>query len=316
MGIVKDRSDLPPGDMRDGIPPERASHVVDAVVTSIRAHIDAERAEAYGTEDGYRPMSREGAVFRHSDASGCARALGYKMLGVPFTEPPTDTDVLNMHIGTMIHDAIDKALTKHGDGWRCEVPCGFDEPVRTAGTADAVGDHDAHRTVVETKSTGGYPYKLAIGERGQADGPKWGHIVQGALNASALDADEMVILYVAKELVSKGIAEKKGIPEIQRGIAAWHYTPDQFRPIAEGELRRVKRVHELVVKGEPVPAAVDDPEIPRGARIVDPSTGRWQVTAVDGQVIESGTYWGCGYCWHRSHCAAAMAAEKRASAAA
>lgn len=313
--IRTDRSNLPAGDTRQGIVPEAQSHVVDAVITGLRAHINAERAEAYGTTDGSRPMSRPDAVFRHSDASGCARALGYKMQRVEFTNPPTDVDVLNMHVGTMIHDAVDKSLTKHSDGWRCEVPCGFDDPVRTAGTADAVGDHDDHRTVVETKSTGGFAYKLSIGERNAADGPKWAHIVQGALNATALDADEMVILYVAKELVSKGTAEKKAIPDIQRGMAAWSYSSDQFKPIAEKELRRVRRVHELVVSGEPVPAAIDDPEIPPQARIVDPSTGRWQVTRADGTVADSGTSWLCGYCWFRDHCVAQMAAEKASAAA-
>lgn len=310
MAIRADRSNLPKGDTREGVVPDADSHVVRAVLEGLSAHIAAERSALYGTDDGSRPMSRESAVFRHSDAAGCARQLGYKIAGVEPTNPPSDTDLVNMWWGTVIHEQIDRALAKLGDGWGCEVPCGHDEPVRTAGTADAVF-RAAQVTVVETKTVGGFAYKLAVGERGEAKGPAWSAIVQGALNAAALDADELVILDVAKELISKGLAERKGIPEEQRGLAAWHYTPEQFRPIAEAELRRVERIVNLVEKGTPVPAAIDDPEVPKSARIVDPMTGRWEVRREGRWVDDAGKYWACAdYCAYRDHCAERMRAEQ------
>lgn len=312
MAIVTDRSDLPKGDTRSGIVPEPDSSLVADILAGMDLHMKAHRD--YGDDD-VRPMSRPGAVFRHSDAAGCARQLAYKVTKAEVTNPTSVVDRMNMFWGTIIHEHIDDALAQAGYPESAfEVPCGFDEPFVSAGTADLAHTQDGRVLVAEYKTQGGYAYKFHVGERGKAQGPAWGAIVQGSLNATALGADELVIVDVAKELISKGLAEEKGIPDADRGLAGWHYTPEQFVPIAEAEKRRVKTVLDLIAEGKPVPRAIDDPEIPAVARIVDPMQGRWVTKNRDGEVVRSGQYWNKGagcrdYCGYRDRCVADMAAE-------
>lgn len=307
MAIVKDRGALPKGDTREGEVPTPGAPFSQIVADGMQALMLEERG--YGELD-VRPMARQGARFRHSDAAGCARQLAYKMTKAEVTNPPGIVDKINMHVGTVLGAMLQRAVAKEHPGAMAEVICGFDNedgtPL-TAGHIDIVyGDPVV---AVETKTVGGFAHKLAIGERGQAQGPAWGAKVQGALNATAIGADELVVFNFAKEIVSKGLAEKKGIPELERGLASWSYGPDEFRPIAERELKRVRRVIELVDNGEVVPRAIDDPEIPREARIVDPMTGRWEIRTTGGDVSRSGTYYLCGaYCSYRDRCQADLEA--------
>lgn len=80
-------------------------------------------------------------------------------------------------------------------------------------------------------------------------------------------------------------------------------TREQFLPLAEAEEARVLRILELVDLGQ-LPARVfPSPELPHGHRIVDPSTGRWEVRNEDDQVADTGTWWACGYCRFQTLCA-------------
>lgn len=318
MAIKTDRSDLPPGDTRQGIVPDQDLLLVHDLVAGMDLHMQAWRAAQYGGDGITRPMAGEGSQFRHSDAAGCARQLAYKMAGTEMSNPPGVIDRWNMFVGTILHEQLDAALRAKGYPESAfEVECGFTEPFKSGGHADLF-----HNGVCgEYKTQTGTAYKMHVGDRGKAAGPAWGAIVQGSLNAVALGADELVIVDVAKELISKGLAEQRGIPENDRGVAGWRYTPDQFAPVAEREKRRVRKVLDLVAEGGPcnVPRAIDDPEIPREARIVDPLKGRWEVRSTDGAILDTGEYWnkgaGCAhYCAYKDRCAADLAAERAAAA--
>jgi len=156
---------------------------------------------------------------------------------------------------------------------------------------------------IELKTIGGFGFKMAVGERGAAQGPKREHQIQAALNGKAVDADEVVIGYLSKEAISVGAAARKKISELGRFCAEWSMTREQYLPLAEAEEKRVLRILELVDGGQ-LPARVfPSPELPAGHRIVDPSTGRWEVRNEDDQVVDTGTFWACnGYCKYQTLC--------------
>jgi hypothetical protein len=226
-----------------------------------------------------------------------------------------------MHLGTMIGEFLARAGAATMPGAQAEVVCGHRieregaRTLQTAGHADVVvpDDPEYRKLCVEYKSQGGFAFKKHAGIQGEAEGPAWGAIVQGALCATApeVDADYMMVVDVAKELISVPVADGYGIDEDDpaRGFSGWVFDRAYCDAVTARELKRVRRIHEHLEEGVLVPRQVDDPEIPSEARIVDPLTGTWQVRTVDGQIIQTGTYWnggaGCtAYCSWRDQCAA------------
>lgn len=371
-----DRSSLPVGVARAGLLPTPGSDFAAEIAAGFALHMDVYRKKAFGIDEDQdgseRPMSRPGATFRHSDAAGCALQQSYKIQRLPATDPPTIPDLMNMFWGTVIHEHADHALVAAGWApWDVEVPTGWDVaivdgkplfvPMSTpaengldrrpfsAGTLDGRHrydlEHDLHGDeagavewlrVVENKSQADYAYRLHTGLKGQAEGPAWSAIVQGALGAEAEGADELVVLDIAKNVISKMDRAKFGLPELERILAPFHFQRDTqieiptddpevlktatFPQIARRELRRVYRINELILTNQAVPRVIDDPEVPTTARIVEPNgpknKGIWEVRTRAGQVVQQGQYWGCGYCWHRTRCTEQLEAEKAAAEAA
>ena len=297
-----------------GHPPDSEPRYVTALAARLAAERD--RLDA----DGGKPTA-DGTPLRHSDAGKCARALSLKLAGV---EPaPIDVAGLHvMHIGSLVHeqwqDALREALEPqaHVD---VEVTCRIPDIDHVAsGHADAVvyddpaagpnGEPGGHTTCIELKTQGGFGYKMAVGERGAPQGPRHSAVLQGALNAAAVDADELVIAVLTTEAISKPAAARKGIDDTARFAAEWSYSPDVFGPLAEREAARLAHIVELHADGWLAPTAIPDPEIPWDALVVDPATGRWEVRQPepDGTVAvtATGETWMCGYCPFQQACAA------------
>lgn len=160
----------------------------------------------------------------------------------------------------------------------------------------------------ELKTIGGFGFKMAVGERGAAQGPKWEHQVQSALNAKAVDADESVIGYLSKEAISVAAAKRKGFSELGRMVAEWTMTREQYLPMAEAEEARVAGILDLLDAGTLPARKIPSPELPSGAVIVDPKTGRWEVRAAsvndntEFDLVDTGTFWACGYCRYQTLC--------------
>ena len=127
---------------------------------------------------------------------------------------------------------------------------------------------------------------VAVGERGNAQGPKTDHLLQASLNGVAVDADEVVIGYLAKEALSVNVAARKGFGEIARFAAEWTMQRDQFEPIAAAEAARVKGILAVVDQGQLPARKFPAGELPAGAEIVDPNTGRWEVHR-DGKIADT-----------------------------
>jgi hypothetical protein len=255
-----------------------------------------------------KPNAVEGARFRHSDAGICARALAYAALGVESSNPPEPDGYYIFWLGDVIHEAFQAAVKeKFGDAAEVEVKVG--EPGSTmGGHIDVVvkletGNTKPYVVSIEVKSQGGFGFKLASAQfQGPPEGPKLTHKRQSFLNAKAIDADEAVVLYFAKD---PNNWVKEGMDPLLRVVAEWTYTREQYEPEADEEIARIQGILSLLDDEKMLPAR-KVPEL--GAQnhlILDPTKGEW-ANIVDGHPVfpdKYKPYWGCGYCRYQDTCA-------------
>lgn len=297
MALLADHSQLPKDDQ---------ARAGDGLVPDIAPRFAGLLAEMWQQEDIDNPHVRgSDARFWHSDAGKCSRLIAYKAAGIPASDPMDLSGINNVRLGSIIHEHWQAAAVKRwGDAAEVEKRV-FTLDGDGTGRIDLVLNLDK-KSAVEAKSMGGFGYKVAIGKasRGKpAEGPKAEHLLQGALNGVAIDADEVVITYLAKEAVSVNMA--RGIPEVQRFAADWTFTREQFAPLAERELERIGGILGLVDEGQLAARKMLD--LPPKAEIVDPAAGRWEQRDADGMILDTGTHWSCGYCSHRTICAQTQA---------
>lgn len=288
MALSRDLSHLPRAD--EGLAPDATFRFADVLVEKWAKENEAE---------GDKPHAIDGTRFRHSDAGKCARLLGYRAAGIAASDPMDLSGVNNTRLGTVIHDLWQEALADRYPGAEIEVKVRTDG-ADGSGHVDAVVRSGGHTTAIELKTVGGYAFKAAIGRARKgmaAEGPKAEHLYQAALNAQALDADEAVVVYVAKEALSKTYRVDD---ERQRFLAEWTLTREQYEPLAVEEAERVAGIVAVVDGGE-LPRRIVAHSMPPGAEIVDPSKGTWE-QSIDGEVADTGRYWGCDYCSHQQVC--------------
>lgn len=293
--LARDLSHLPrPDRATEGEPPDPTPRFVHVLVEALAA---AEH------EAGDRPTAHTTRI-RHSDAGKCARAIGYSASGVPKSNPMDLAGVWVTSLGTKIHEWWQEALVARYPGTEVEVKLRLDG-LDASGHADARVDltDGTRRVSVELKTVGGFSYKMKVGDRGPAEGPSFEHKAQGALNAVADGADELVIAYIATEAISRPQAARKGLGELARFCAEWSYGRDEFEPWAAAEVARLQGILGVLDGGELPARKIPNPELPAGAVIADPTSGRWEQRSRDGQVIDTGTWWACGYCAWQDTCA-------------
>lgn len=234
-----------------------------------------------------------GTRFRHSDAGRCARALAYTALGQEPTNPATPSGLWQMNVGTYGHELIQAALVKkYGDAVQCEVVCVWSDGFDGSGHADALVVIEGRRVLVEVKTSGAFGWDKSVGvnrksfKRSDPEGPKTGALIQGALNALALDCDELVIVMLSMENASVNLAERLGLTEVERFCATWTYPRSVWEPWAVAEKARVSKVLEQLDDGYlPERIALDDDMAPS---VLNPD-----LAAPD---------WRCGYCVYRDRC--------------
>lgn len=293
MALKTDHSSMPKP-RKEGAVPDATSRFAPLLAAAWASNVDTEE----------RAFSIEGRRIRHSWAASCARLIGYRIRGEEPSDPMTVADYWRMGLGTKVHDLWQEILQQAFSMADVEVKVGIDE-IESAGHIDAVITESmtGYTTALELKTINGFGFKMAIGARGEAEGARWSAVVQGALNAKAVDADELVIVYLSMECLSPRELKKIGAEEWQRFAAEWTFTREEYEPIAEAEMKRMARILEIVDAGDLPPRQIPDPEIPKGARVTDPSTGTWQQIQ-DNKIIAAGTTWHCGYCSQRSRCLA------------
>lgn len=304
MAVKRDLSDLPtPAATRD------EGRKPDPSPTFLQPYFD--HLTLTNELDGERPHAVAGTRFRHSMAAACSRQVAFHALEVPASNPMDLAGIVVTTNGSRKHDEIQGVLTEHGwETLRVEVPCKIDG-LDGSGSADGVNaDDDGTVICWEHKNVGGFAFKMAVGERGAPQGPKHAHIVQGALNALAQQADLLVITYMTWEAISVNIAKRKGFDEAGRVAAQWTFTRDEWEPLARAEVERVGRILACIDGGELPARVIPDAELPTGHRIVHPETGGWEVRGEDDMIVDAGTFWMCGYCRWQDTCAQTKAGRQ------
>lgn len=273
---------------------------------------------ALGSDD--KPHAVEGSTFRHSWAGGCSREIGYNIFQVPRSNELSVADHWRFGTGTIIHERWQDVIKTVWPEAEIELKVQIEE-IDSSGHIDAVirdtkESNPPFVTCLELKTIGGFGFKKSIGARGSAEGPRYSSILQCALNAYAVDADEMVIVYLALENLSPRELKKIGVEEWRRFAAEWTWSRDEYRPLALAEIERLGQIKTLVEAGALPARSIPDPELPPGSLITDPSRGLWELRGhIDGVevgqdsiVLEAGSTWHCAYCSHQDRCAADLEA--------
>lgn len=285
--LKKDLTDLPTESEPEGLQPDDSSEFVTVLVDEL-------------AKQPRKPQVAD-TLTRHSSAASCLYRVALLRDGVT----PEPMDLAGHHVtnmGTLMHEAWQDALERaYPDNIGFEIGSTIED--LTSGSCDAVlyGDDGSADHVLELKSTGGFAHKMMVGERGTAQGPKSEHMVQLALNVMGLDADKGTLVYLSREAISIGAAERKGIDEVTRFGAQWTLTRDQLQPLADEWLEQLRWVRDHPT--EQVPRFVPH-STPKGARIVDPNRSRWEMRDGD-EVIDTGDVWGgsgCLYCPVKTEC--------------
>lgn len=250
-----------------------------------------------------------GTRFRASWAGKCARALAYHFAGMESSDSVTIADCWRMNIGSILHEHIQQVIQAKYPNSQTEVKVQL--ATDGSGHMDALVVHpDGKTSAVEIKTINGTGFRRMIGaEKGKpGEGPRSTAVVQGALNAHAMDPqpDELVIVFFALECLSPSAAAKIAArDEYQRFATQYTFTRDEYVEIAERELRRINRVFELVDAREggwaDVPRMLPDPGLPRH-RVFDPSRGFIEKLDANGDSQGTGWVWQCGYCEFQSQC--------------
>ena len=244
---------------------------------------------------------------RYSDAGKCARMISLKAIGVEATDPFDTPSSWVTWLGTLIHEKYQDALQRKFPGARIEVKSqigdmtsghcdgDIDGPVITA----VVEEWNGGRVLLELKTKGSFPFDSAVGvdrarfKRKDVAGPKLSDVIQGALNAKACEADTLVIMYMGLEAHSRNLTASLGLGELDRFMAEWHYSKEEWMPLADEELSRLLHgVNDPLCEGflgarqavsDDGDIANLDPEASKGAGLRD---------------------WQCGYCSHLQLCRA------------
>lgn len=227
--------------------------------------------------------------FRHSDAGKCGRYLWYEHLGTEPSNPVDASSAWVMYLGTFIHEELQRALQVRFPD--CHVEPSVRHGDLTSGHVDAIVRlPDGRKAVFELKSRGSFGFDKAVGWRRKnwavdmPEGPSTSDRIQGALYATAVDADLLIIGMICLESASKGFAEKNGISEIGRTVAEWHFEKSEFGVWAKDELERLEGIRAMLEdKVVPPREGIGDEMTP--VRL-NPNSGKYP----------------CSYCSHLDTC--------------
>ena len=298
MAIRKSLADLPRSSDFGGNKPAENNFVAEAVADKWYEKYLADGRDTLGL------AIPESGPYRASFASKrCNRALWYGLNQTPPSNPNGLADAWTFGLGHTVHEMLQEVLGELFDDAEEEVDVDL-RPIGIEGSAhvDMVMNYKGKKTVVEIKSINGFGFKMAATTfHGPPEGPRSGAVLQAAMAAKALGAEQIVVAYLSLEKVSKNLAASYSDSESGRFAAEWHYTVAELDEIIAQEVRRIKRVAKST---EPPPRHLVDHDVPEGATITNPQGGDWIALEAPGSKVisDTGSTWMCGYCNHKDLC--------------
>lgn len=257
-------------------------------------------------DEGPKPTAFD-TPFRVSDAGACIRKRTLSAFGAIESDEFTSQTYMAFDIGNAVHESLQEALATDGNGWyfESEVPIDLTEVSKKvghgveefglSGHCDGVITQNGSgiKTILEVKSCSGYAAKLAWPYPGRDEGPKREHLAQSVLYALGVEAESVMIVYVAKE------------GDYRSGIKAgdmmqWdfhlHETTDYWNgqtpyDIAMDELRHFQYAARYYAKDQIAPAFVPDDD---GELVLVHDRPEYQQ--------KGGKPWNCAYCNYNTMC--------------
>lgn len=250
--------------------------------------------------------------FRVSDSGACIRKRTLSALDAMESEEYSAQTYMAFEIGNAIHASIQAALETDGNGWyfEAEVPIDLTEVSKKVGHGVEEFGLSGHcdgiitqngsgiKTIVEIKTVSGYAAKLAWpymrgGKGGNDAGPKREHVAQVTLYALGIEADSIMIVYVAKESDYRSGIKAGDMMQWHFGL---HETNDYWNgqtpyDIAMDELRHFQYAARYYAKDQIAPAFVPNDH---GELVLVHDRPEY--------MQKGGKPWNCAYCQYNTVC--------------
>lgn len=265
----------------------------------------------------------EGMFLGASQLGTCAAAIGYRITGVPRTNPMGEAGFHSVGIGTKVHEAIQQELTERPpDGYTVGIEVPWEIPASPIMTVRSFADvvlwaQDADRDrlpeeVADIKTSAPFGFR----KKSTTEGPDRGQILQIATGARALGANRgRLVLISPAELKGRDRIETDGYLDYRENrYTEWviDCTDPGIVDLVDQELERLAKVADYIDtdRADEIPRAIPG-VTPLGARIVEPETGTWQLWVRPSEgappvLFDTGTVWQCRYCDWQDHCAAQL----------
>lgn len=243
-----------------------------------------------------------GTPLRYSSAYGCGRQQGYAGSGFQPTEPMDEAGAWATGLGTIIHEALQESLSKKFKSAQFEVASQIGD---ISGSCDALiatdefGDNlEGTHVLYELKTMGTYSFDKQTGWNrmratgSDGEGPALKAIAQAGLNALGImtgnrdiKIEWLVMGSITFEALSKNKASKMGVEGVNRFLAEYWISREEWEPIVMAERDRMNAISWTLGQGFlPNRIGIGD----NGAPIdLDPNKT---------------TNWQCDYCAFRTAC--------------
>ena len=238
--------------------------------------------------DGPKPTAA-GTLLRCSDAQNCLRQRGFAAAKFPEAHQLDTTVLLAFSLGTSMHELLQESIGNVYDGEFEAVVDLSGSGVSLSGSADGVVEIDGETMLLEIKTMGAYPFKMAK----ESGLPKRQHVAQAALYAMGFpEVTKLWMVYLAKE---SGFRGHKAGEMLEFIIDLDEPTFEGLTPrqVAEGELENFRSVQNDL-SNNMLPDAV----------VFDDNGVDMLVEKPPAYGSSKGQPWNCRYCRYQSICEA------------
>ena len=251
-------------------------------------------------EDGPKPTAA-GTLMRCSDAQNCLRQRGFAAAKFPEVHSIDTNTLLAFSLGTSMHELLQNAIGNvYGGEFEAVVDLSG-SGVSLSGSADGVVEVDGETRLLEIKTMGSFPFKLAK----ESGLPKRQHVAQAALYAMGFpEVTKLWVVYLAKESGFRNAHKAGDMLEFVIDLDEELFEGFTPRQIAEQELDNFRSVQKSLSEDMLPDAVVFDDN---GVDILvekPPAYGSGK-----------GQPWNCRYCRYQSICEAVGPTEVTLDAA-